>query len=67
MVAQSRDQLCVWYNVDAPERKMSFAIRGQVVDIERQEGKTEVSDERMGAEAHFSATLSSFGSCTAYI
>ncbi|KAI9137410.1 hypothetical protein BKA69DRAFT_1032603 [Paraphysoderma sedebokerense] len=42
VVAQSRSNLCIWYNIDAPERLTMFAIKGEVEDIERNEGKTEV-------------------------
>ena len=42
VVAQSRDNMCVWYNIDAPERVTMMAIKGDIVDILREEGKTEV-------------------------
>ncbi|MCL4124638.1 UNVERIFIED_CONTAM: hypothetical protein GTU68_062016, partial [Idotea baltica] len=42
VVAQSRDQLCIWYNIDNPERKTAFPIKGEIIDIERAEGRTEV-------------------------
>lgn len=42
MVAQNRDQLCIWYNIDNPERKTSFPIKGEIIDIERADGRTEV-------------------------
>ncbi|RXG52407.1 Intraflagellar transport protein [Armadillidium vulgare] len=42
VVAQSRDQLCIWYNIDNPERKTAFPIKGEIIDIERADGRTEV-------------------------
>ncbi|CAL4073000.1 unnamed protein product, partial [Meganyctiphanes norvegica] len=42
VVAQSREQLCVWYHIDTPERVTTFQIKGEVVDVERAEGRTEV-------------------------
>ncbi|XP_076029417.1 intraflagellar transport protein Oseg2 isoform X2 [Oratosquilla oratoria] len=42
VVAQSRDQLNVWYNVDTPERVTTFNIKGEVLDVERGDGRTEV-------------------------
>jgi intraflagellar transport protein 172 len=42
VVAQSRDHMGVWYNIDAPERVTLLAIKGDIVDIAREEGKTEV-------------------------
>ena len=43
VVAQNRENLCVWYNVDAPERVTMFPIKGEIVALERAEGKTEVT------------------------
>ncbi|KAK7085982.1 hypothetical protein SK128_023173 [Halocaridina rubra] len=42
VVAQSREQLCVWYNIDIPERVTTFQVKGEVVDVERADGRTEV-------------------------
>lgn len=42
VVAQSREQLCVWYNIDTPERVTTFHIKGEVTDVERADGRTEV-------------------------
>ena len=42
VVAQNRGNLCVWYNIDAPERVTMFPMKGEIVDLERNEGKTEV-------------------------
>ena len=42
VVAQNRGNLCVWYSIDAPERVTIFNIKGDVEDIERNNGRTEV-------------------------
>ncbi|KAM6180361.1 LOW QUALITY PROTEIN: intraflagellar transport protein 172 homolog [Erethizon dorsatum] len=42
LVAQNRNNLCVWYNIEAPERVTMFSIRGDIIGLERGEGKTEV-------------------------
>ena len=42
IVAQSRDNMCVWYNIDAPERVTMLPIKGDIVDVVREDGKTEV-------------------------
>ena len=42
VVAQSRENMAVWYNMDAPERVTLLPIKGDIVDIVRDDGKTEV-------------------------
>jgi intraflagellar transport protein 172 len=42
VVAQNRSSLCVWYNILAPDQITFHTIKGDVEDIERSEGKTEV-------------------------
>lgn len=42
VVAQSRNNACVWYNIDTPDRLSIFAIKGEIMDIIRADGKTEV-------------------------
>lgn len=42
VVAQNRDSLCVWYSINAPERVTIFPIKGEIEDIERANGRTEV-------------------------
>lgn len=42
VVAQNRSQLCVWYNISSPDQITTIQIKGEVEDIERAEGKTEV-------------------------
>lgn len=42
VVAQNRGNLCVWYNIDAPEKVNMTPIKGDIVDVEKNNGKTEV-------------------------
>ncbi|XP_053107178.1 intraflagellar transport protein 172 homolog isoform X2 [Hemicordylus capensis] len=42
VVAQNRNSLCVWYNIDTPERVTMFPMKGDIVDLERSNGKTKV-------------------------
>jgi intraflagellar transport protein 172 len=44
VVAQNRQNLCVWYNINAPDKVTIYQIRGEVEEILREEGagKTEV-------------------------
>ncbi|XP_053566907.1 LOW QUALITY PROTEIN: intraflagellar transport protein 172 homolog [Bombina bombina] len=42
VVAQNRSNLCVWYNIDCPERVTTFPIKGDIADLERNDGKTSV-------------------------
>ncbi|XP_026197771.1 intraflagellar transport protein 172 homolog [Anabas testudineus] len=42
MVAQNRGNLCIWYSIDSPESITMFPIKGDIVDLERADGKTEV-------------------------
>ncbi|KAJ8275180.1 hypothetical protein COCON_G00098050 [Conger conger] len=42
VVGQNRGSLCVWYNIDSPERVTMFPLRGDIVDLERSNGKTDV-------------------------
>uniref|UniRef100_UPI003AACFFE7 intraflagellar transport protein 172 homolog isoform X1 n=1 Tax=Centroberyx gerrardi TaxID=166262 RepID=UPI003AACFFE7 len=42
VVAQNRGNLCIWYSIDSPESITMFPLRGDVVDLERANGKTDV-------------------------
>ena len=42
VVAQNRGNLCVWYNINAPDQVTIHAIKGDIEDIERTAGRTEV-------------------------
>lgn len=42
VVAQSRNNLCIWYTIQYPEKVTMFPIKGDVENIERADGKTEI-------------------------
>ncbi|KAF4675176.1 hypothetical protein FOL47_008183 [Perkinsus chesapeaki] len=42
VVAQSRDELCVWYSIATPDRITKHAIKGDIEDIIRAAGRTVV-------------------------
>ena len=42
IVAQNRNQLSVWYNLDDLERVSHISVKGDVINIERKTGKTEI-------------------------
>eukprot|EP00798_Chlamydomonas_sp_ICE-L_P014196 gene14196-20166_t len=42
VVAQSRQNLCVWYSINNPDRVSMFPIKGELTDIERNGDRTEV-------------------------
>ncbi|KAJ1528639.1 hypothetical protein ONE63_007034 [Megalurothrips usitatus] len=42
VVAQSRSNLCVWYNIDRPDGVTLILVKGEVTDVVRADGKTEV-------------------------
>ena len=42
VVAQNRTNLCVWYSIEEPDKMTKYDIKGDVEQIERSEGKTEV-------------------------
>ncbi|XP_072318787.1 intraflagellar transport protein 172 homolog [Eucyclogobius newberryi] len=42
VVAQNRGNLCVWYSIDSPESATMVPIKGDVVALERVDGKTNV-------------------------
>ena len=41
-MAQNRNNMCVWYNIHAPDQVMLREIKGDIDGIERANGKTEV-------------------------
>ena len=63
VVAQNRGNLCVWYHIDAPEKVTVVPIRGDVEDIERTPGRTEVIvDEGMNTVSYeLNEALIAFG------
>ncbi|XP_076011253.1 intraflagellar transport protein 172 homolog [Genypterus blacodes] len=42
VVAQTRGSLCIWYSIDSPESITMFPIKGDIVDLGRADGKTDV-------------------------
>ncbi|XP_003971457.2 intraflagellar transport protein 172 homolog [Takifugu rubripes] len=42
VVAQNRGNLCIWYSIDSPESITMFPIKGDIVDLQRADGKTVV-------------------------
>lgn len=42
VVAQNRGNLCIWYNIESPEKINMTPIKGDIVGIEKTKGKTEV-------------------------
>ena len=64
VVAQNRGNLCVWYHIEAPEKVTVVPIKGDVEDIERAPGRTEVIvDEGMNTVSYqLNEALIAFGS-----
>ena len=65
VVAQNRNNLCVWYSIEHPERTYIIQIKGDVEDIERNaEGRTVVVvDEGITTQAYaLDQSLIDFGS-----
>ncbi|XP_046396687.1 intraflagellar transport protein 172 homolog [Ischnura elegans] len=50
VVAQSRTSLCIWYAIDSPERVATVPINGEVIDVIRANGKTEVIVQEGGRQ-----------------
>ncbi|GFY01521.1 intraflagellar transport protein 172 homolog [Trichonephila clavipes] len=42
VVAQSRGSLCVWYNIEAPDKVSIIPIKGEIMEIQRSDNKTDV-------------------------
>ncbi|XP_077366599.1 intraflagellar transport protein 172 homolog [Festucalex cinctus] len=42
VVAQNRGNLCIWYSIDSPESITMFPIKGDIKDLERADGKTDI-------------------------
>jgi len=63
VVAQNRGNLCVWYHIEAPEKVTVVPIKGDVEDIERTPGRTEVIvDEGMNTVSYqLNEALIAFG------
>lgn len=42
VVAQNRNNLCVWYSIDEPDKVTMYEVKGDVESIQRADGKTNV-------------------------
>lgn len=42
VVAQSRGSLCVWYNIESPDKVSIIPIKGEITEIQRSDNKTDV-------------------------
>lgn len=64
VVAQSRKNLCVWYSIDHPEEFKITPIKGDIEEIQRTQGRTEVTvDEGINQATYpLDEDLISFGS-----
>jgi intraflagellar transport protein 172 len=51
VIAQTDSNLAVWYNIDLPEHVTIMSVRGDVYDVVREDGKTEVHTKE-GATDH---------------
>ncbi|EAL39797.1 AGAP005330-PA [Anopheles gambiae str. PEST] len=49
-VAQSDTNLAVWYNIDLPEHVTMMPVRGDVVDVLREDGRTEIITREAASE-----------------
>jgi len=65
VVAQSRQKLCVWYSIEAPDRVTVHEVKGDIEEIERSNGRTfVVVDEGINTvEYELDEALINFGSC----
>ena len=68
VVAQNRTNLCVWYTIDEPDKVTQYNIKGDVEQIERSEGKTEVIvDDGMNTYSYaLDEALIEFGAALEY-
>lgn len=53
VVAQTAQTLAVWYNVDAPDAATLTPIKGDVVDVVREDGRTSVMVEEHGVKVAY--------------
>jgi intraflagellar transport protein 172 len=63
IVAQNRHSLVIWYSSDYPEKKNEHPIKGNVLDVRRASGKTNVIIQEGNIESEFPLddNLISFG------
>ncbi|VDM37534.1 unnamed protein product [Toxocara canis] len=53
IVAQSGDQLCVWYQADSPDQMVMVPIKGDIETVLRDESRTEVIVEEANAKVAY--------------
>ncbi|XP_033198470.2 intraflagellar transport protein Oseg2 isoform X1 [Bombus vancouverensis nearcticus] len=53
VVAQTGQTLAVWYNVDDPEVATLIPVRGDAIDISREDGRTTVTVEEAGSKVAY--------------
>lgn len=53
VIAQTGQTLAVWYNVDAPEAATLTPIKGDVIDVIREDGRTSVIVEEHGIKVPY--------------
>ena len=69
VVAQSRGEVCVWYNIEKPDNMTSYPVKGDVVEIVRAGGETRiVVDDGLSQEPKIvlSEAMIEFGSALEY-
>lgn len=68
VVAQNRNNLCVWYSIEEPDKVTMYTIKGDVETIERRDGKTEVlvDDGTQTISYNLDTNLIEFGSALEY-
>jgi intraflagellar transport protein 172 len=64
VVAQNRNMLCIWYAIDHPDQVTLVPIKGEVEEIERTHGRTEVIVDEGISRVHYALdeSLIAFGS-----
>jgi len=53
IVAENRNNLCVWYSSECPDKVNMYPINGVVSDLKRSPGKTEVTIQEGHNETPF--------------
>jgi len=68
VVAQNRNNLCVWYSIEEADKVTMYPIKGDVEKIERNDGKTEVhvDDGQNIVEYDLDEALIEFGAALEY-
>jgi intraflagellar transport protein 172 len=68
VVAQNRNNLCVWYSIEEADKVTMYQIKGDVTSIDRSEGKTEVivDDGTNSVSYNLDEALIEFGAALEY-